>query len=81
MLRLTYIEGEDGKDITFSSLGKRYTMRGTATDNNATVWQLKTNNNKETYNFLYNDTKKTLTLLTQDLKTIDSGLNYTLNKK
>lgn len=81
MLRLTYIEGEDGKDITFTSLGKRYTMRGTATDNNATVWQLKTNNNKETYNFLYDDAKKTLTLLTQDLKTIDSGLNYTLNKK
>ena len=51
-LALTYKEAENGKDKTFTYEGKRFTLRGMAGNENATVWQLITNDQKQTFNFL-----------------------------
>lgn len=78
LLQLTYVNAENGKDKTFTHLGKRYTLRGTPTDSNATVWQLVSDEDKATFNFLYNAKKNALTLLGDDFSMADSELNYTL---
>ena len=78
LLRMTYLEAEDGKDAVYNHMGRRYTQRGIPTNPDAVVWQLVTDNGKDTYNFLYDAQKQTLTLLDRQLKPINTGLNYTL---
>lgn len=76
-LTQTYLEAEDGKDISFFSSGKRYTLRGTPENADATVWELIPDEEEEKTFFLC-DNDSTLTLLGQDLKIPDSGLNYSI---
>lgn len=78
LLRLTYLEAEDGQDKTCTCMGQRYTQRGIPSDNDATVWQLISDLGDETYNFLYNQEGQTLTLLDKDFRRNASDLNYTL---
>lgn len=76
-LTMTYLEAEDGKDVSFSSTGKRYTLKGVPGNDNATVWQLVPDDGDSNTNLLV-DTDSTLTLLGADFKKPDSGLNYTI---
>lgn len=78
-LSMTYIEAEDGKDLTFHSKGKMFTLRGDATDINATVYQLIEEGVNDTMNFLYMG--DSLIMITKNFERVDSGLNYTLKLK
>lgn len=80
-LAMTYLEAEKGKDLTFESIGKRLTQRGTSEDSDATVWQLIDDNGKHEANFVYEPMNQTLTLLTKDFKHIESSLDYTLKRQ
>ena len=79
-LAMTYLEAEKGKDVTFESIGKRLTQRGTTEDEDATVWQLVGDDGKPEANFLYDPMNQTLTMLTKDFKRIESKLNYTIKR-
>ena len=81
LLNLTYLEAENGKDMTFSYLGRRYTLKGSADNENAIVWQCRSDNGQELFNFLVENQSRRLTLLTDDFKRIDSPFNYSLEKK
>ena len=79
-LQMTYLEAEDGKDITFSYTGRRLTLRCIPSDADATVWQLLVDGKeKEVFNFLCED-DQTLTLLNKDFEKNDSQLNYSLKR-
>ena len=80
-LAMTYLEAEKGKDLTFESIGKQLTQRGTSEDSDATVWQLIDDNGKHEANFVYEPMNQTLTLLTKDFKRIESSLDYSLKRK
>lgn len=74
---MTYLEADNGKDMTFTDTGRLYTLRGDAVDPNATVYQL-VNYDSPSYptNFLYQ--KDSITMLDAAMCVPDSGLNYTL---
>ena len=79
-LQMTYLEAEDGKDVTFSYTGRRLTLRGIPSDADATVWQLLVDGKeKEVFNFLCEDDQM-LTLLNKDFEKNDSQLNYSLKR-
>ena len=78
---MTYLEAEKGKDLTFESIGKQLTQRGTSEDSDAPVWQLIDDNGKHEANFVYEPMNQTLTLLTKDFKRIESSLDYSLKRK
>lgn len=80
LLRITYLEAEDGNDAVYNYIGKRTTQRGIPTNPDAIVWQLSPDNDNCTYNFLYDAKKLTLTLLDKLFEPIKSKLNYTLKK-
>lgn len=75
----TYLQAENGRDVSFESLGVRRTERGTADDPDAVVWILAGDDGR-TERFRYDVRAGTLTLLGQGLKRIDSSMNYTLQK-
>lgn len=79
-LAMTYLEAENGKDVTFESVGRRLTQRGTPDDANATVWQLIDDNGKIQANFRFDSKEQTLTMLRADGMRIPSSLNYTLKR-
>lgn len=76
-LVMTYLEAEDGKDMSYAYTGRRYTLRGMAGDENATVWQLVADNGN-TFNFQFEREKNALTLLNNKLERPQTKLNYTL---
>lgn len=76
-LSQTYLEAEDGKDVTFVANGKRFTLKGMPGNDNATIWQLVSDNGGETTNFLC-ENDSTLTLLGNDFTKAESTLNYSL---
>ena len=76
-LTMTYLEAENGKDRTYTYTGRRFTLRGMAGDENATVWQLVADSGKGTFNFLHED-DTTLTLLNDRLEKPETTLNYSL---
>lgn len=61
-------------------MGRRYTLRGIPTDNDATVWRLESDNGKNAFNFLYGADGQTLTLLNSHFEMPESDLNYSLKK-
>ena len=75
---LNYLEAENGKDKCYNIYGRQYTLRGDASDKNATVIQLVPFDGSETMNFRKTEGK--LEMLDKDMKKIDSKLNYTLKK-
>ena len=80
-LSTTYLEADNGKDKTSDSTGKWYTLRGDATDKNATVFQLvPSNKNDDKMNFLVQG-RDSLTMLNASLERANSKLNYTLTRR
>lgn len=79
LLTLTYLEAEKGQDQTFSYSGSRYTLRGTAEDPRATVWQLVADNQHDTFYFQVENDQR-LTLLNSCLERPQTTLNYTLER-
>ena len=78
--RMTYLEAENGQDRTFEFCGHQYTLRGSATDKDATVLQfVPFDRDEETMSFILEGDK--LTLLDRELRQIDSELNYTLQQQ
>ncbi len=76
----TYIEGENGRDVVYTTYGRKYTVRGDAADRNATVFQLRPfKRGEETVNFLYRG--DSLTLLGQNMALPTSRMNYSLKEK
>lgn len=51
-LDMNYLEADKGKDKLFTEKGRLYTLRGDATDPNATVYQLASYDGKSTTNWL-----------------------------
>ena len=80
LLRLTYLEAENGRDVAFVYTGKRLTQRGTPEDPDATVWQLIADQGEDVYNFLQEKDGQSLTLLDRDFRKSRLPLNYTLKK-
>lgn len=80
LLSLTYLEAENGRDVTFSYMGSRVTQRGIPADNDAVVWQLIPDTGDQPFNFLFED-EETLVLLNSSFEKSRSELNYTLKRK
>lgn len=80
LLRLTYLEAENGRDVAFVYTGKRLTQRGTPEDPDATVWQLIADQGEGVYNFLQEKDGQSLTLLDRDFRKSRLPLNHTLKK-
>lgn len=80
-LDLTYLEAEDGKDVSYNVEGRLFTLRGTPENDDAVVWQLVSDGDGgDAYNFLLSADGDSVTLLDAELRTINSGLNYTLER-
>lgn len=79
-LTLTYKEADNGKDMSFTYRGRRFTQRGIPGNNDATVWQCISDEGNETFNFL-KENETTLTLLDNDFKKSQTKLNYSLTRK
>ncbi len=80
LLRMTYLEAENGKDVAYNYMGKRHTLRGIPASPDAIVWQLVPDNDESVYNLLYDARKQILTFLDKQFEPINSELNYTLEK-
>lgn len=78
-LTMTYLEADNAKDASHTYQGRRFTLRGMPTDENATVWELVSDTGKEIFYFL-DDRQNGLILLDKDRKKIDSKLNYALKR-
>lgn len=76
-LSMTYLEAEDGKDLTVDSRGRWETATGIAGDPSAVYYRLvEPGTRPDTTNFLYMG--DSIVLLGAGLQRIESGLNYTL---
>lgn len=78
-LTQTYLDADNGKDVTFASSGKWNTLRGSAADPDDTVYQLHPyNGDNGITNFLFQH--DSITMLNSSFELAPSGLNYTLKK-
>lgn len=79
-LSMTYLEAQDGKDMTFNSEGTMSTLRGDATNPDATVYELRDYKSSQysTY-FLYQT--DSLTMLDARMRVPNTTLNYTIYKQ
>lgn len=75
----TYIEGNEGKDITYGSEGKITTIHGIKSDKDALVWQLTPNKNKEISYYLVEENQ--IIMLSQDMTKTTSWKDYVLKIK
>lgn len=80
LMYITYLEAENGKDVTYTYMGKRNIRHGIPTDKNAVVWQLISDSEPDVYNLLWEKDGQVLTFISKDFKKIQSELNYSLNK-
>lgn len=72
----TYLEAEDGQDVTYTSTGKQRVKKGTPSNAEAVVYELiPSDGSMVIYMLAQGDS---LTFLTQDLQPAPSGMNYTL---
>ncbi|MDR2936748.1 MAG: copper resistance protein NlpE [Rikenellaceae bacterium] len=78
-LVMTYIESDDGRDISFYYSGRWGTLRGDVDDPDASICQLYDNERSQDTYLLRRGTDS-LTLLTNDRQRIDSPLNYTITR-
>ncbi len=76
LLKMTYLEAENGKDETFTTTGKRLTIKGSAMNDNDTVYELVPSDGSGSSYFLVQG--DSLTLLNSELKKAESDLNYTI---
>jgi copper homeostasis protein (lipoprotein) len=75
----TYVGAPHG-DITISDRGEWTLLRGDATDDNASVYQLNPDNEQHSEALLVQDNGAMLTQLDKDLKPIDTTMNLSLKR-
>lgn len=75
----TYRGGPKG-DVMFSDRGDWTLLRGDATDDDATVYQLNPEDEKRSESYLVQDGGKALVMLDKEQRPIDTTANLTLNK-
>jgi uncharacterized lipoprotein NlpE involved in copper resistance len=75
----TYVGAPHG-DMTISDRGEWTLLRGDASDDNATVYQLNPDNEQHSEALLVEDNGATLTQLDRDLEPIDTTMNVTLKR-
>lgn len=78
-LTTTYLEADQGKDKAFKSTGKRRTLKGSATNKDATVYELIPSDGSISLFFLVEG--DSLTMLNKNLEKAASDLNYSLKLK
>ncbi len=74
-LRCAGRETDSGNDAGYTCTGRRYTLRGTPSDNDATVWRLVSDNDGRVFNFLYGADGHALTLLDDKFEIAGPVLN------
>jgi copper homeostasis protein (lipoprotein) len=79
-VRTQTYRGAPHGDVTFSDRGDWAVLRGDATDENATVYQLNPDDELHSQSLLLQDNGNALTQLDRDQKPIDSKMNLTLRK-
>lgn len=79
-LSMTYLEAEDGKDMTFDSKGIMGTLRGDATNPDAVVYELRDYKSPQYPTYLLYQ-KDSLTMLDADMRIPNTTLNYTIYKQ
>src|SRR5277367_3391365 len=79
-VRTQTYRGAPHGDVTFSDRGDWTVLRGDATDENATVYQLNPDNEQHSESLLVQDNGNTLVQLDRDQKPIDSQMNLALRK-
>jgi copper homeostasis protein (lipoprotein) len=75
----TYVGAPHG-DVTISDRGEWTLLRGDATDDNASVYQLNPDNEQHSEALLVQDNGAALTQLDKDLKPIDTTMNLSLKR-
>ena len=79
-VRTQTYRGAPKGDVTFSDRGDWTLLRGDATDENATVYQLNPENEKGSESYLVQDDGKTLVMLDKEQKPIETTANLTLTR-
>jgi uncharacterized lipoprotein NlpE involved in copper resistance/predicted secreted protein len=79
-VRTQTYRGAPKGDVTFSDRGDWTLLRGDATDENATVYQLNPDDEKRSESYLVQDGGKALVMLDKEQRPIDTTANLTLNK-
>jgi uncharacterized lipoprotein NlpE involved in copper resistance/predicted secreted protein len=79
-VRTQTYRGAPHGDVTYSDRGEWTLLRGNATDDNATVYQLNPDDEKSSEALLVQDNGNALVQLDRELKPIDSKMNLTLRK-
>lgn len=77
MLTASYSD-ENGQRQSSEYIGRRYTLRGTADNEDATVWQLRSGAGA-VFNFLYDSAEETLTLLNDNFEQVGTACGHTLH--
>lgn len=79
-VRTQTYRGAPHGDVTYADRGEWTLLRGDATDDNATVYQLNPDNEKSSEALLVQDGGASLVQLDRDLKAIDTTMNVTLKR-
>jgi predicted secreted protein len=79
-VRTQTYRGAPHGDVTYSDRGEWTLLRGDATDDNATVYQLNPDNETSSEALLVQDGGASLVELDRELKPIDSAMNLTLRR-
>lgn len=79
-VRTQTYRGAPNGDVTLSDRGEWTVLRGDATDENATVYQLNPDNEQHSEALLVQDKGAALVQLDRDLKEIDTTMNITLKR-
>jgi len=79
-VRIQTYRGAPHGDVTYSDRGEWTLLRGDATDDNATVYQLNPDDEKTSEALLVQDNGNSLVQLDRELKPIDSKMNLTLRR-
>ena len=79
-VRTQTYRGAPHGDVTYSDRGEWTLLRGDATDDNATVYQLNPDDEKSSEALLVQDNGNALVQLDRELKPVDSKMNLTLRK-
>ncbi len=79
-VRTQTYRGAPKGDVTFSDRGDWALLRGDATDENATVYQLNPDDEKRSESYLVDEGGNALVMLDKEQKPIDSTANLTLRK-
>lgn len=72
-MQITCGDADSRRETSRTLMGKRITLRGIPSNNDATVWQFVSDGGEPVFNFLYGADGQTLTLLDDDFEIIGTG--------